>query len=503
MKNTIIKKSMKLLVSLFIIFGIMANFCTSVYALDFSKWETKADMLTAVTGFGSIEYNGKIYVFGGKTNSSGNITNETQIYDIDTDTWSSGASMDSNLNLCSAIEVNGIIYVMGGSVTTAFATITKANYAYNPETDTWSSKCDVPFPVIGATLAVVDGKIYLMGGKNNSNSVQKTTYVYDPITDTWEQKANMPYAKWQMGAVTVDNMIYTMGGIYSGTNVYTGVSTVEMYDPSKDTWTAMPSMNSARTGLRALTYGGKIYALGGYTTPSVMDGQDSIEEYDPTTKKWTTVGTLNTEKGVFGACIYKNSIYAYGGLGTSLNTIYNTIEQCIFRLDDPILSASALDRQVRLSWTSVKDAVSYNVYRSTTAGGAYVEIASGIMDTTYTDTDVTNGTTYYYVVTAVDSFNTESDYSNEASATPQATSNPNQPTGNKALLVITMVTGERKEYEMTTDKINDFITWYNSKAASSPTYAIEKDYNKASFTARKDYIVYEQISNFEVNEYNN
>lgn len=480
----------------------MANFCTSVYALDFSKWETKADMLTAVTGFGSIEYNGKIYVFGGKTNSSGNITNETQIYDIDTDTWSSGASMDSNLNLCSAIEVNGIIYVMGGSVTTAFTTVTKANYAYNPETDTWISKSDVPFPVIGATLAVVDGKIYLMGGKNNSNNVQKTTYVYDPITDTWEQKANMPSAKWQMGAVTVDNMIYTMGGIYSGTNVYTGVSTVERYDPSKDTWTAMPSMNSARTGLRSLTYGGKIYALGGYTTPSVMDGQDSIEEYDPTTKIWTTVGTLNTEKGIFGACVYKNSIYAYGGLGTSLNTIYNTIEQCVFHLDAPILSAFALDRQVRLSWTSVKDAVSYNVYRSTTAGGSYVEIASGIVDTTYTDTDVTNGVTYYYVVTAVDSFNTKSDYSNEVSATPQVSGDPNQPTGNKALLVITMVTGERKEYEMTTDKINDFITWYNSKAASSPTYMIEKEYNKASFTARKDYIAYDQISNFEVNEYN-
>ncbi|HAF57516.1 MAG TPA: hypothetical protein DCK88_06300, partial [Lactococcus lactis] len=85
---------------------------------------------------------------------------------------------------------------------------------------------------------------------------------------------------------------------------------------------------------------------------------------------------------------------------------------------------------------------------------------------------------------------------------PQASTDPNESTGNKALLVISMVTGERKEYEMTTDKINDFIAWYNSKAASGPSYVIEKDYNKASFTARKDYIAYEQISNFEVNEYN-
>ncbi|GLC82632.1 hypothetical protein [Lacrimispora brassicae] len=43
----------------------------------------------------------------------------------------------------------------------------------------------------------------------------------------------------------------------------------------------------------------------------------------------------------------------------------------------------------------------------------------------------------------------ESPESNEASAIPTAAADPNQTTGNRALLVITMVTGEGKEYEMT------------------------------------------------------
>ena len=38
----------------------------------------------------------------------------------------------------------------------------------------------------------------------------------------------------------------------------------------------------------------------------------------------------------------------------------------------------------------------------------------------YTDTGLTNGTTYYYVVTAVDLGSNESDYSNETSVTPYA-----------------------------------------------------------------------------------
>ena len=166
------------------------------------------------------------------------------------------------------------------------------------------------------------------------------------------------------------------------------------------------------------------------------------------------------------------------------------------------LKAIAGNSKVDLSWNEVTGATGYTVKRSLTAGGPYTTIAAGVTGTTYTDTDVTNGATYYYVVTAIIN-GSEGWNSNEALATPQASTDPNQPTGNKALLVITMVTGERKEYEMATDKINEFITWYNSKAASSPTYTIEKEYNKASFTARKDYIAYEQISNFEVNEYNN
>ena len=58
----------------------------------------------------------------------------------------------------------------------------------------------------------------------------------------------------------------------------------------------------------------------------------------------------------------------------------------------------------------------YNVYRSTISGGPYVRLASGVSDPSYTDTIVSSGRTYFYVVTAVDQSNRESDYSNEASA---------------------------------------------------------------------------------------
>ena len=81
------------------------------------------------------------------------------------------------------------------------------------------------------------------------------------------------------------------------------------------------------------------------------------------------------------------------------------------------LTAAASYGQVSLSWTASAGATSYNVYRSTTNGGPYTRIASGAMTTNYTDIGLSNGTTYYYVVTAVNGIG-ESGYSNQAGATP-------------------------------------------------------------------------------------
>jgi hypothetical protein len=59
---------------------------------------------------------------------------------------------------------------------------------------------------------------------------------------------------------------------------------------------------------------------------------------------------------------------------------------------------------------------SYSVYRGTQTGGPYEEIATGVTTLSYTDSTVSNGKTYYYLVRAVDSAGNPSPYSEEASA---------------------------------------------------------------------------------------
>ena len=88
------------------------------------------------------------------------------------------------------------------------------------------------------------------------------------------------------------------------------------------------------------------------------------------------------------------------------------------------LLAVAGDATVGLDWNSSSepDLAGYNVYRSTTSGSAFGRLNDPLLAASdYVDNTVTNGTTYYYVVTATDTSSNESDYSNEVSATPQGT----------------------------------------------------------------------------------
>jgi fibronectin type 3 domain-containing protein len=80
------------------------------------------------------------------------------------------------------------------------------------------------------------------------------------------------------------------------------------------------------------------------------------------------------------------------------------------------LTATAGHRQVALSWSAVAGATGYHVKRSTTNGGPHATVA-GVASAAFTDTGLSDGTTYYYVVSATNAFG-ESANSAQAGATP-------------------------------------------------------------------------------------
>lgn len=82
------------------------------------------------------------------------------------------------------------------------------------------------------------------------------------------------------------------------------------------------------------------------------------------------------------------------------------------------LVAMAGNQQISLTWTASTGATSYHLKRATTSGGPYAQVGSTTA-TGYADTGLTNGTEYFYVVSAVNTAG-ESTNSTPASSTPTA-----------------------------------------------------------------------------------
>ena len=86
------------------------------------------------------------------------------------------------------------------------------------------------------------------------------------------------------------------------------------------------------------------------------------------------------------------------------------------------LAAAAISSsQINISWTAVSGATSYDVYRSSTSDGTYSRLGSEptTISISYPDTNLSASTTYYYKVSALNSYG-ESAASGESHATTQA-----------------------------------------------------------------------------------
>ncbi|GBG57292.1 hypothetical protein SPFL3102_02658 [Sporomusaceae bacterium FL31] len=153
------------------------------------------------------------------------------------------------------------------------------------------------------------------------------------------------------------------------------------------------------------------------------------------------------------------------------------------------LIATAGNAQITLSWDSVTDAVGYTVKRSLTSGGSYVAIVDNITTNSYVDTDVENGTTYYYVVSALVG-GVESDNSNEAFATLVGDPMPSE----ESILKVIMIDSSEREYRIDKEELSRFLTWMDRPATVGTSFFV---FDKV-ITESKEYVLFDKIISFEV-----
>lgn len=172
----------------------------------------------------------------------------------------------------------------------------------------WVTKS--PMPTARRELGVASdstGKIYAVGGYNGS--FLNTLEMYDPTTDTWITKASLSTPRNALGFTFLpsNGKFYAVGGFNNGNHL----DDVYEYDTTNDKWTKKNSMSKPRQGLGLVAVNGKLYAIGGSTSDGFC--VDTVEEYNPSSDLWRMKTSMSTPRCRPGILVFENKIYAIGG----------------------------------------------------------------------------------------------------------------------------------------------------------------------------------------------
>ncbi|MGC1910569.1 MAG: fibronectin type III domain-containing protein, partial [Candidatus Acidiferrales bacterium] len=145
-----------------------------------------------------------------------------------------------------------------------------------------------------------------------------------------------------------------------------------------------------------LTWNASTGATGYNVKRATVSGGPYTQVAMPATNSYTDIGLAN-------GTAYYYVVSAFNTAGQSANSPQASATPTAPAAPPAApagLQATAGNSQVSLTWTASAGATSYHVKRSTTSGGPYTQVAAPTT-TSGTDTGLTNGTTYFYVVSAL------------------------------------------------------------------------------------------------------
>ena len=216
-----------------------------------SRWTTLADMSTGREGHASVFFDDKLYVIGGRiTAPSLTYTHSVEMYDINNNGWTSKNNLPNTLGYAEAVTYNNYIYLVGG---------TSDNFSkYDTSNDSWTSLGSTYCRSENCQAVMIGSTLYVMGRLSSSTSgVSNYTALkaYSFSGSSWSTKASMSTGRAYFGAAVYDSKIYVFGG-QSGTGSSDLTDSVEVYDPSTNSWsnhTTIPASNLADLGCSSCT----------------------------------------------------------------------------------------------------------------------------------------------------------------------------------------------------------------------------------------------------------
>lgn len=132
----------------------------------------------------------------------------------------------------------------------------------------------MPVAMAEIGVAEVDGKIYVVGGTEQRGSgppvwESRVTLMYDPASDRWTERASLPIGLSHAGVAAVDGKLYAVGGFT--TPIHIGPKNVAFaYDPRANRWERIADISSARGSIATVSVEGKLHIFGGRISTEIV-----------------------------------------------------------------------------------------------------------------------------------------------------------------------------------------------------------------------------------------
>jgi N-acetylneuraminic acid mutarotase len=270
-------------------------------------WSTRAPLLEAIQEVAVAGLDGKLYLVGGLVGA--NVSDRVERWDPDTDSWSYVAPLPIPLHHTTATALDGKLYVVGGW-SDFFATEEDRLFEYDPVADTWTERASMPTARGSPAAAALDGKLYVVGGDPGSTDFA----VYDPGTHLWTALPPMPTGRQHLGAAAVGGRFYAVAGRSSLGAGEDNVDALEVYDPVTSTWTSLPPLRNARSGLAVAAVDRFVFAFGGEGNEDDPDGVFAdADAYDTAIATWFPLSDMPTPRHGIGAGVLGTSVHIPGG----------------------------------------------------------------------------------------------------------------------------------------------------------------------------------------------
>jgi hypothetical protein len=204
------------------------------------------------------------------------------------------------------VRTNGHVVFAGGHIGNTSA-VSNVVHSFDLKTGTATTLAPLPTARAGLGLAEflaqTSNSLFAIGGVDANGNALNTVEIYDPTKNTWSEGAPMPTARAYLAVVAgTDGFIYAIGGSDSSGHA---LSTVEAYSPGNNNWQTVASLNTARSHLSAILApplgliiaGGGIDANGNFLA--------STEGFGLTSKGsgWTPLVSFNVARADFGFSI--------------------------------------------------------------------------------------------------------------------------------------------------------------------------------------------------------